>query len=147
MFICDFQYVFSCWVIRAQYPAISNSNKVRKKNKKTQKNSTDLNWNLIRDTWLKNLEIGKSKTQKPRKAQKSPKFLSEFFLRSFRFWVLDQNQKVGREKVGKSFWDFRVFRAFRVFNLDTTLFEPRCLFGENQFPDCLNGTMLIFRES
>ena len=41
-------------------------------------------------------------------------FFSSFLLPNFRFWVLLQNQKVGREKIWKK---FRGFRGFRVFHL------------------------------
>ena len=41
-------------------------------------------------------------------------FFPSFLLPSFQFWVLGQNRKVGREKVGTK---FRAFRGFQVFDL------------------------------
>ena len=37
-------------------------------------------------------------------------FFPSFLLPSFRFWVLGQNRKVGREKVGKKFPMFPSFQ-------------------------------------
>ena len=53
---------------------------------------------------------GKSETRKRRKRRKR----WNFFL-SFRFWVLGQNRKVGREKAGKKFARFLTFPRFPSF--------------------------------
>ena len=53
---------------------------------------------------------GKSKTRKPRN------FFLSFLFPNFRFWVLGENRKVGREKAGKNFprlWSFPRFPSFR----------------------------------
>ena len=55
------------------------------------------------------------KSGKPKKTWKARNVFPSFLFLSFRFWVLDQNRKVGRRKVGKKFPRFPMFARFPSF--------------------------------